>query len=393
MKAQFGQLSILLATLGLGLATAPPPASAGIVVYEEEDGPKKVEVGGRIQVQYLSTDAIGEERRDEVFFRRLRPYILATVTENWIGMIQVDFGIAIEGDEVAIKDAYMQYSGWENLKLTIGNAKPFFGREFLASSKRQQTVERGFVGNHNFGTPDRALGFSLAGQNESRKITWGVSAGAEHHDPDARRLDLDTPVNRMEDWNQGLLVTARADFHPNGFMAFDQGDFHTDEIKYNFSVAAYSWSNDGDNNSYTDDDGMSLSDSRADVDSATGFELSAGLRGHGWSFDAEYHRISADTVVSDFTGGIYVGGSTDIDEFQIEGGYMLPNVKMEIVGRWETQDADGFENAWTATDVGLNYFFNKHKIKVQLTYRMGKNVLGVADSETNSFFMQWQFVF
>ena len=36
------------------------PAAAGIVVYEEEDGPKKVEVGGRIQIQYVNTDAVGE---------------------------------------------------------------------------------------------------------------------------------------------------------------------------------------------------------------------------------------------------------------------------------------------------------------------------------------------
>ena len=393
LKAQFAQLSTLLVTLGLGLAPAARPVQAGIIVYEDEDGPTRVEVGGRIQIQYLSTDAIGEERRDEVFFRRLRPYILATVTENWIGKIQIDFGRAIDADEVAIKDAYIQYTGWNNLKLTIGNAKPFFSREFLTSSKRQQTVERGFVGDHNFATPDRALGFKLEGRNDSQKVTWGISAGAQHHDPDARRIDFDTPVNTKADWNEGLLASGRIDFHPRGFIKFDQGDFHSDQLKYNFSLAAFSWSNDGDVNVYTGDDGTSLSDSKADLDSSTGLEVSAGLRGHGWSFDAEYQLIRAETVVSDFNGGVYVGGGTDIDEFQIEGGYMLPNVNMEVVGKWETQDADGFEDTWEATEIGLNYFWNQHKTKVQFTYRMGRNVLGVADSETNSFFMQWQFVF
>ncbi len=393
MKALSAQLSTFLATFGLSLALAPQPARAGIVVYEDEDGPTKVEVGGRIQIQYLNLSPTGEESVDSIFFRRLRPYILATVTENWIGKIQVDFGKSLDANEVAVKDAYMQYTGWHNLKLTIGNAKPLFSREFLASSKRQQTVERGFVGDHNFGTPDRALGFKLEGQNESRKITWGASFGGQRHDPDARRIDFDTPANQDTDWNEGLLASARIDFHPNGFMKFDQSDFHTDEFKWNVSLAAFSWNNDGDNNTYSDEDGGSLNDSKADLDASTGFEVSAGLRGHGWSFDAEYNKLTGDTVVEDFTGGIYIDGSTDMDKFQVEGGYMLPNANLEIAGKWQFQEADGHETRWEATEIGLNYFLNEHKLKVQLTYRMGRNVFGVDGDDADSIFLQWQFVF
>jgi len=393
MKTRIIYSAARLLVLTCALGTLAQPARAGIVVYEEEEGPKKVEIGGRIQIQYVNTDAVGEERRDQVFFRRLRPYIAATVTEDWWGKIQVDFGKSIDGNEVAVKDAYMQYKGWDNLTLTIGNAKPLFSREFLASSKRQQTVERGFVGDHNFGTPDRALGFKLEGQNGSKKLTWGVSAGGQRHDPDARRLDFDTPVNNSSDWNEGPLVSARVDVHPNGFMKFDQGDFNTDELLYNFSVAAFSWTNDGDNNTYTDDDGGSLNDSKADLDSASGFELSAGLRGFGWSFDIEYDLVNADTVVRDFTGGMYVDGTTDNDRFQIEGGYMLPSNNLEVVGKYQWLDADGYEDQWDATELGVNYFWNKHKTKVQLTYRMSENEFGVVGKDNTSFFMQWQFVF
>ena len=72
---------------------------------------------------------------------------------------------------------------------------------------------------------------------------------------------------------------------------------------------------------------------------------------------------------------------------------MIPGNKVEIVGKYQSQDTDGFEKAWQATEVGVNYFWNKHKAKMQLTYRVGKNVFGVDGDDTNSIFMQWQFVF
>jgi hypothetical protein len=382
----FGCLAMVIA------AGTSGPASAGIKIYE--DGEKFVEVGGRIQLQYANVDVDGEEQRDQVFFRRLRPYIAASVTENWSGKIQVDFGKSLDQDEVAVKDAYMEYTGWKNKTLTIGNSKTPFSREFLASSKRQQTVERGFVGDHNFGTPDRQLGLRLSGHSESKKITYQVAFGAEHFDPDARRMDFDTPVNNADDWNEGPIVAGRIDFHPWGQMKFDQGDFHSDEFKATFSLGFFSWSNDGDNNTYTDPGtGLSFSSSKADLDQAEGLEISGGLRGRGFSVDLEYNLVSGDTVDPTFTGGLYRNGSTDLDKYQIEGGYMLAHTPLEIVGRYQSLDADNYEEAWNATEFGLNYFWNKHKAKVQLTYRLGENVAGQKGVDGETILVQWQFVF
>ena len=380
--------------IGVSVVTAvfAAPAMAGVVVYEEGD--KKVELGGRIQIQYINVDSEDGDSRDQVFFRRLRPYIAGTVSKDWWGKLQFDLGKSVDGNEVAIKDAYMQYKGWDNMTLTIGNSKTPFSREFLASSKRQQTVERGFVGDHNFGSPDRQLGFKLEGHNESKKVTWAAAVGAEHVDPDARRIDFDTPVNNAADWNEGLVVAGRVDWHPKGFVKFDQGDFHSDETRYNFSLGFFSWENDGDNNTYTDSiTGLSTSSSKADLDRADGLEVSAGIRGHGFSADAEYLLVSGDTVDSTFTGGAFFDGSTELERYQVEGGYMLTGNKIELAGKLQSMDADNFQTAWEATEVGLNYFWNKHKVKVQFTYRMGKNAFGVEGDDLDSAFMQWQFVF
>ena len=382
---------ILLGAL-VGLATFRGPAEAGIVVYE--DGDKKVEVGGRVQLQYLREDPDGGDASDEIFFRRLRPYVTATVTKSWEGKIQVDFGKSSGDNEVAVKDAYLKYKGWKNVSLTIGNSKTPFSREYLTSSKRQQTVERGFVGDHNFGTPDRQLGFQLEGQNETKKATWALALGGSQHDPDVKKVDFDTPANNASDWNDGVVVAGRVDVHPRGFMKFDQGDFRSDKVLYNFSVAAFSWSNDDDNNTFTDPvTGFSTSGSKADLDSATGFELSAGLRGRGVSIDGEYQVVEADTVDPAFTGGVYRNGSTDLDKIHLEGGYMLPNKRVEVVAARDSLDADNYESAWERIELGVNYFWNKHKVKVQMRYRIGENVNGVSGDDRDSFVMQWQFVF
>ncbi len=371
------------------------PAAAGITVYEEGD--KKLEIGGRVQIQYLNFetdgDPAGDEEFDEIFFRRLRLYIAGTVTRDWYAKIQFDFGKAEDANEVAIKDAYIQYLGLARHKITIGNAKTPFSREFLTSSKRQQLIERSFAGEHNFGSPDRNLGVRLEGQQFDKKLGYMVSAGAEDHDPAVNRMDFDSPANRQSDWNQGWLAAARVDWHPLGYVALDQGDFHSDSWRFNVSLAAYTWMNDDDNNIYTDANGVGTNPDKADLDEASGIEMSAGVRGHGFSADVEYQMISGDTVDETFTGGLYRDGTTDLDIFALEGGYMLPNNHLEFVAGWDSLDADNYDDAWTRTKIGVNWFWNKHKAKIQFSYRKSDNYLGEAGVDADAITTQMQFVF
>ncbi len=376
------------------LAMAVPllavPVLAGIVVHE--DGDKKIEIGGRIQLQYLYSDVETEQSVDELYFRRLRPYIMGTVTKNWVGKIQFDFGKAEGSNEVAVKDAWMEYSGWNNMKLRLGNTKMHFSREFLTSSKTLQLVERSFVGDHNFGTPDRVLGVRLNGNSESKKWTWGIGAGVASLDPAAGRMDFDTPVNRSTDWNEGLQLSGRVDFHPFGYLKMSQGDFDRKQ-KMTVGIGAFTWSNDDDVNTYTDDAGNAIDPDSVDLDSANGVELSIGYRNAGWSVDGEYQIVSGDTIDSSFTGGLYANGTTDLNKYSVEGGYMLRSGKVEFVAGYDSLDADNYEDSWNRTAVGVNYFFNKNKTKVQLTYRMSSNFAGVAGDDVNTGFLQFQYVF
>jgi phosphate-selective porin OprO and OprP len=373
---------IIKAAVITALAT-PLSAIAGGITYK--DGDDYLKVGGRIQLQYHQVSPDGGDSTDEIFFRRLRPYIEGSTHKDWKAKIQWDMGKAEGENEVAIKDAYFQYKGMSNAKLTIGNANFPFSREFLTSSKYQQLVERTFVGDHNYGTPDRNVGIHMTGNTESKKVTWGASGTIASIDPDNKKLDFDTPVNRNDDFNDGFMVGGRVDYHPFGKLKFAQGDF-SGKTKATIGVAAFSWSNDNDNNTY------GPGDSKADVDSVTGIEVSGAFRSSGFSVDAEYNTFDADTVLAGITDGIYKNGTTTLSNAAIEGGYMIDNT-IEIVLGYQTQDADGYATAWNRTSVGANWFINKHDTKVQLSYRMGENLNGVEDADEDEVFLQTQFVF
>ena len=138
---------------------------------------------------------------------------------------------------------------------------------------------------------------------------------------------------------------------------------------------------------------MTTSTSKVDLDDATGFELSGGVRTHGFSADVQLNRISGDTVDSDFTGGLYRDGSTDLDQFSLVSGYMVVRDRLEITAGWQSQDADNYEEAWERTSVGLNYFWYQYKVRAQLTYQKGENVNGVRGQDGDTLFVQMQFVF
>jgi hypothetical protein len=371
--------------LGMSVAT-PSVLASGITVYEGENG-EYVKLGGRIQIQYHYQDPDNGSSEDDLFFRRLRPYVEGSLHPDWKGKFQLDYGKAEDDNEVAIKDAYLQYKGYENMKVTFGNANFPFSREFLTSSKKQQLVERTFVGDHNYGTPDRNLGLHLTGHNGDKRITWGASATSASIDPDNKKLDFDTPVNENSDFNDGWMFGGRVDFHPFGLLKFAQGDFKGD-TKATIGVAAFYWSNDDDNNTY--DPGCT---SKCDVDDVTGYEISGAFRSHGFSVDAEYNYFDTELVEDGITDGIYENSGSDLKNWAIEGGYMVVSDKVELVAGYQSQDADNYDDEWTRTSVGANYFIKGNDIKIQATYRMNSDKDGISGNDEDEFFLQTQYVF
>ncbi len=362
-----------------------PVSTAGVTVYK--DGDKYVELGGRIQLQYHMEDpdtgSSSDKRTDELFFRRLRPYIQGSVHKDWVGKFQWEMGKAGDENEISVEDAYIEYKGFEYVNVKLGNYAFPFSRENLTSSKKRQLVEVTFAGDHNYGTPSNDLGLHLNGYiTEGKLITWGLSAASACIDPSNSKLDFDTPVNKDSDFNQGWIVGGRVDFHPFGYQGFEQGDFKR-ELKSTIGVAAFTWSNDDDNNV----------SAGKDVDSVKGFEVSGALRFWGLSIDAEYNLFQSDLVDNTKTSGIYKDGTTDLKNWSVCGGFMVIPGILEVVAAYENQDADNYDEKWKRVDLGVNWFLKKHDIKLQLTYRINDNKDGIRNNDLNELFVQAQYVF
>lgn len=370
----------------IGIADA-----AGIVVYQEGD--KYVKIGGRILVQYHMTDPDNGDTEDELFFRSMCPSIEGSLYKDWIGKFQFDIGKASGDNEVDIKDAYLQYTGFEDIKVSVGNLSFPFSREWLTSVQRQELVERTFVGDHNYGAPARQLGIHLTGEAAEKKITYSASLASAAIDPDAKKIDFDTPANNVDDWNQGWIAGGRLEFYPFGSFKFSQGDFSGKTLAA-FGIAAFSWNNDDDNNTYTDPGtGLSADTGKADIDSVTGFEISAAFRGTGFSIDAEYNIFNARAMDGTFTGGLFENGETRLTTWVVESGYMVVPKKLEMIAGYQAMDADHYDKEWTRTSIGLNWYLHQHDIKLQTTYQIGKSLNGREDNDANELYVQAQYVF
>ncbi len=372
-------------------------SSSAIAGVTYQDGDKYLKLGGRIQLQYHSTEA-DNVTKDDVFFRRLRPYIEGSIHPQWQGKFQWDMGGANGDNEISIKDAYMQYSGYKNIKVSVGNYLFPFSREVLTSSKYQQLVERTFVGDHNYGTPDRQVGIYVAGHNDSKRWDWALGLADGRIDPDDDKIDFDTAVNDNADWNEGKMIGGRISFHPFGALKLKQGDF-SGKQKATISLGAYRWKNDNDNNTYNNTyfDKTKSTDTSGgktpDVDKVTGIEFSAAYRKSGFSIDAQYNFFNAETIDNTVTSGIYKNGETKMTNYSIEGGYMIIPSQLELVVSMSSQDTDGYAQTWDRTEVGVNWFVHQHDIKFQLTFRQNENIKGKKDKDKDELFIQAQYVF
>ena len=382
-EASIMQLSCIpIRRLAIAAVLIPLPAYSG--GYKISNGDQFLEVGARIQLQYKVDDPAAGSRTDDIFFRRLRVRVAGSMHKDWKGQVEWDMGKATGDNEVSVKETWMLYSGWKNLTLRIGNSSFPFSREFMTPYTKQQLVERTFVGDLNYGTPDKNTGFHLRGQNGNKKLTYRASASIGSVRADDTRLRFNTPVNDSTDHSDGYMIGGRIDYHPLGFVKFMQGDF-SGKTRFTLGAAAYSWSNDGDVV-------ISAPAAAEEVDKITAVELSGAFRSHGFSIDAQYNSFDSELVDATHTGGLYRNGKTNLTNAAIEGGYMFQN-RIELVAAYQTQDADNYATSWNRTSVGANWFIKGNDIKVQLSYRIGENLDGVRNDDKDEIFLQTQFDF
>lgn len=374
----FFQFRATGAFAGAAITAMPMIASAGVTLYDE--GQKSLEIGGRLQPQYRLVDSDEGTSGDDLFLRRMRFYIEGSVSADIYGKWQIDFGDTSEDPEV--KDAFIAYSGLTAGRITVGNFNVPYARELLASSKRQQFVERTVVGNHNFGVPDRQIGAKYSLGNELVQGDIGIfKAGV---DPSFGKIDFESNVSSDAEYF-GNLAAGRLNFTPLGEVDdYRQGAFGV-EPGLGIGVNAFTWNNDDD---------VALDTVDQQYDTINGYGVDAAFRAGYFSADAAYQITDADTrgdVAR--TGFVNASGDAKFSTVLLKAGYMIVPTRLELVAGFSGLKPDDAvyvnndDGSVTAIDdmdkrysLGLNYFFNKHNAKIQLTYEMGRNVLYADDA-------------
>jgi hypothetical protein len=358
-----------------------------------------LETGGKIQVQYYDAASDDPDNEDDLFLRRFRPLFLGHLGASWTWKFEVEIGAditsgGIDTDQLDIRDIYFRYQGFktDGRRLTLGNQKAPFSRDFMTPSVHQLLVERTFVGDSNVGVPTRVAGIHFRDEARDGKLVYWGSTGYIGHVPGVDAIKFDSLVRARSELNEGPLVSARLDLHPRGEMTFADGDNHTPKLEYTWSLAGYSWNNDGRNNTFTQD-GVGIAAEKADLDSATGLEVSGGLRGRGITLDWQYNRIRGETVADGFTGGLYVDGTTHLDVAAVEGGYWLPGTLVELGGALSRIDADGYAHSGKRHGVVLNlHGSERFNTKLQVSHDWIFNRKGVDSQDFQETRLQIQYV-
>jgi len=352
-----------------------------------------VTLTGVLQADYEAVTAAGNTR-DRAFFRRLQLGVQIVAGKDWVGNIQLDAAQSVVGDRLIVRDAYLRYLGWapHGLTVTIGNQKLPYSRAALVSASRRGFVERNAPGERPYGTPGRALAVQIEGRHGNQRVQWAGAIASALHGPDVAEIRIDGLPESRETWNEGVLGAGRVEWHPLGSMVRDQSDFTRSPLRVAIGAGAYSWKNDGDRNLYTTD-GAATSAVFADADRARGLEVSGGLRGHGFSVDASWHRIDAHTVDAAFTGGIYAHGDAVFHVTGIEAGYMLIRGRLEVLGGFDTADVAARPSTVRRPAFGANWYVNQHRLKFQVMQRETFNALGTRGARIHATIVQAQMIF
>ena len=109
------------------------------------------------------------DANDGTELRRARMRFEGVFYRDWLTRIEVDFGDNV----TAVKDAFLEYNGFDFMRVTAGQQKQNFSRELQESSNDLMFTERSLMNILAAPTVDRAIGLNF----ESTGKNWVAKAG------------------------------------------------------------------------------------------------------------------------------------------------------------------------------------------------------------------------
>lgn len=332
----------------------------------------QVNISNRIQVRWTETENIssssllpGSEGDESIGSFRIRRAKMKI--DGWFYDKDLQYELQLNWADIAnvLEDANLNFDITDGRKLLMlkgGQYKVPFGRQQLTSSGNQQFVDRSAVSD--FFARGRDIGFQVWGNPMNGKIDW--------------RLGIFNGNGRSVTFNGDgeYQYNGRITFQPWGDVKYSESDFESTD-KPMFAVAAQFdiWKQS-----------VAATSSAAAINrdhDTYGFDAVFKYKGLFLFYD-HYFRQTDDLIAST---------KTDVNGFNIQGGYFIYKRFVEIAARYERIDPnedkdDDFMKEWA---IGFNYFYNKHNLKLQGDYRKIENE--ARDTKFDEFRVQLQFIF
>jgi phosphate-selective porin OprO/OprP len=289
--------------------------------------------------------------------------------EGWFWRPEFTYEFQMNFADIAssLEDAQLTWdvSKKKTFQIKIGQYKPPFGRQELTSSGSQQFVDRSIVsGEFN---RQREVGVSLQGLLMQQKLDYRVG------------MFNGNQRNKALNDNTKFQYNARLVYQPWGDHKYSESDFDTlPGGKPLLAVGLQAEINDLRATTTAVDQKRTL----------WGPELAFKHRGFSFFGDAYFRELEPEPQTAGAAATKF-----NSDGWQVQAGYFLYKRRWEIAARYATWDPSDLvaDNDRTEIGASLNFFENKHALKVQADVRQIENKATKAkDQELR---IQTQFIF
>lgn len=275
-----GKLNEFTAEVEKKTKDLPEISTKGKLELKDKDG-NKFRIGGRLQADTTfggsDVNFEGSEGGSPVTeFRRARMYLSGVFQHDWKFKLQYDFADDQSGtipNTDGIKDAYIAYTGFKPVEITLGHHKMPLSMEELTSSKYITFIERsqlvnGIVADTGGG---RQYGLSAQGYfSDMFTASGGMYAGSANEDDaenafgftgrltfspiheKTRMVHLGVGFNHHKDHDGGLNIDAEPEVHPgadiletesggwtqaNTFVVETAGIYESASVQFEYALA------------------------------------------------------------------------------------------------------------------------------------------------------------
>jgi len=333
-----------------------------------DDWTKKVEVGYKkgayiksaddsfslkvnVRTQGLFRYESLEDRDDTASFSVKRARILASgnVFYPWMNY---NTQVTLEGNNTALRDAYIEATYFDWLQPRIGQYKLPFDREFLTSAFNLQLIDRSIASNEF--SLQRDTGLQFSGQFLKDQLNYGIGifngSGANQSNQD-----------------QNFMYVGRMVWNPFGSYPYSQAALDTPDrpkLAVGFAGAYLPGIEPGERRTLAGRLGnTNIVPVNSDV-----YQMTADLafKYRNLSFEGGYHFRNIDPEKPT------TYGEESAQGFYIQGGYFLIPKKLELALRYSWVDPDNpnqknndEQEEYTG---GLTYYMYGHDLKLQGNY-------------------------